>query len=219
MELEDRRDYYPVMLDLTGARCLVVGGGTVALRKVKGLLAVGAAVTVVAPMVDARLRELAGVTVEERPFRTTDLHGVALVIVATDDAALNRSVACDARNLGVLVNVVDCPALCSFILPATLKHGPVQVSVSTGGSSPSLARKLRDVVGKAVGPEYGELAHLLGELRAQVIERVDEAEARAKLFDELSGERFLEMIRQGRLEEARAEMRKRLDTLTSRGEA
>ena len=210
-------EYYPVMLDLRGERCLVVGGGEVALRKAKGLLGTGAKVTVVAPMIDERLRGLAGATVEERPFRATDLHGVRLAVVATDDATLNRTVARDARDLGVLVNVVDCPALCSFILPATLKRGPVQVSVSTGGASPTLARKLRDVLAGTVGPEYGELAELLGELRAEIIERVATSEARSQLLERLSDERMLEKLRRGGREEVRREMRKAVEEAASQG--
>jgi siroheme synthase-like protein len=204
-------DYYPVMLNLTGERCLVVGGGSVALRKVKGLLAAGAQVSVVAPLVDERLKTLKGLEIQERPFRTTDLHHARLVVVATDDATLNRTVARDARDLGVLVNVVDCPALCSFILPATLKEGPVQVSVSTGGSSPTLARKLRDTLQASIGPEYGTLAQILGEVRAQVIERVTEPEARARLFDRLGDEEFLALVRRGETDKARAEMQRLID--------
>ena len=203
--------YYPVMLELRAQRCLVVGGGPEALRKARGLLGAGASVKVVAPMMDPRLKQMPGLEIVERPFRTADLHGMRLVVVATDDEALNRTVARDAGDLGVLVNVVDCPALCSFILPATLKQGPVQVSISTGGASPALARKLRDRLKETVGPEYGELAQLLGELRAEAIAKVSDGEARARLFERRSDDNFLEMIRQGRSDEVRSLMRKLLD--------
>ena len=208
---ESGSGYYPVMLDLSGQRCLVVGGGEVAVRKVKGLVEAGASVTVVAPMIDGRLRQMGGLEVRERTFRTTDLHGMTLAIVATDDAVLNRTVARDARDLGVLVNVVDCPAMCTFILPATLRRGPVQVSVSTGGTSPSLARKLRDMLQESIGAEYGELAGLLGELRGEVMERVADGEVRARLFEQLSGEEFLGLVREGKIDQARERMRKLLE--------
>lgn len=215
MGLDEGCGYYPVYINLRGRCCLVVGGGSVAVRKAKALRAAGASVRVVAPMLDERLRLDGELDLQERPFRTTDLHGVTLVIVATDDAVLNRTVARDARDLGILVNVADCPALCSFILPATLSRGPVQVSVSTAGTSPALARKLRDLVERTVGPEYGELARMLGELRAQVIERVSDARKRAELFDRLSDEYFLELIRDGRSDRARTEMEKLIDEAAS----
>lgn len=207
----DRPVYYPVYLDLRGRRVLVVGGGSVAARKVRALVECGASVTVVAPEIDPRLKLNPAIRSIERAFRDTDLHGVALVICATNDSVVNRTIARDAQDLGVLVNVVDCPSLCSFILPAVVAHGPVQVSVSTGGASPSLARKLRDLVAGTVGPEYGELAQLVGELRFDVIERVPDPGARAKLFDRLTDEHFLALVREGRADEARRRMQDLVD--------
>ena len=203
--------YYPIFLDLRGQSCLVVGGGAVAARKAKGLRSAGASVTVVAPMIDERLKTDPQLRVCERPFRTADLHGMTVVIAATDDAVLNRTVARDARDLDILVNVVDCPSLCSFILPANLKLGPVQVSISTAGTSPTLARKLRDRVAESIGPEFGVLAELLGEVRARAVEGVSDPTRRANLFDRLTDEHFLVLIREGSTDQARAEMRKLID--------
>jgi siroheme synthase-like protein len=155
---------YPVGLVLEGRRCLVVGGGAVARRKVEGLLACGALVTVVAPEVDPGLAALA-VTVERRPYRRADLDGVRLAFAASDDPAVNRAVYDDGEAVGVWVNAADQPDACAFTLPAVLRHEPVVVAVSTGGRSPALARHLRDRVATVVGPDDAALARRLGELR------------------------------------------------------
>ena len=155
---------YPVALVVAGRRCLVVGGGAVARRKVEGLLACGAQVTVVAPEVDPELAALP-VTVERRQYRREDLDGVRLAFAATDDPAVNRAVYDDGEAAGVWVNAADQPDACTFVLPAVLRHDPVVVAVSTGGRSPALARELRDRVATVVGPDDAALARRLGELR------------------------------------------------------
>jgi siroheme synthase-like protein len=160
---------FPVVLDLTGRACLVVGGGRVAARKVAALLAAGAAVTVVAPEVEPDLAALAGtVAVERRPYRTGEAAGYRLVITATGDAAVDAAVTADAEAAGVWANAADDPAHCSFILPAVHRDGPVTLAVSTGGASPALATYLRDRYA-ADGPAgLAALAGLLAEARRRV---------------------------------------------------
>ena len=140
---------YPVVLDLTGVPVLMVGGGQVASRKVDGLLAAGARVTVVAPFV---LEPLAASVAEvrRRGYVADDLAGHLLVMTATDVPAVNARVAADARERGVWVNSADDPSNCSFILPAITRRGPVVVAVGTDGSSPALARHLRDRIAELV---------------------------------------------------------------------
>jgi precorrin-2 dehydrogenase/sirohydrochlorin ferrochelatase len=152
---------YPVNLVLDGRRCLVVGGGKVALRKVEGLLACGGRVTVVALQVDPGLRALDGLTIEERPWRPEDLEGMWLVIAATDDPAVNRAVYDAGQRAGVWVNGADDPANCSFTLPSVVRRGDLQVTVSTGGRSPALATWLRRRLEGEIGPEYAVLLDLL----------------------------------------------------------
>jgi precorrin-2 dehydrogenase/sirohydrochlorin ferrochelatase len=152
---------YPVNLVLDGRPCLVVGAGTVALRKVEGLLACGGRVTVVAPRVEPALRALAGVTIEERPWRPADLDGMWLVIAATDDPAVNRAVFEAGQRAGTWVNGADDPANCSFTLPSVVRRGDLQVTVSTGGRSPALASWLRRRIEGEIGPEYAVLLDLL----------------------------------------------------------
>ena len=155
---------YPVNLVVAGRRCLVVGGGRVAARKVEGLLACGARVHVVAPVVGPEVRSQVAddrLTFEERPYRPGEVAGYRLAVAATDDAAVNRGVFLDGEEAGVWTNSADDPANCSFTLPAVVRRGPVMVTVSTGGHSPALATWLKDRVGEAVGPEYEVLVSLL----------------------------------------------------------
>ena len=200
--------YYPVNLDVRGKACLVVGGGEVALRKVRSLTEAGADVTVVAPAVHPKIKALGGVTIREEAWRDTDLHGAFLVIVATDDEVTNRTVARDAADFGCLVNVVDCPALSNFIVPATLARGELQISVSTGGASPALARRLREKLEGQFGEEYAQLVAVLGELRREIFEKIPDADRRAEIFRGLTDERWLDVLRRSGREALKSEMRK-----------
>jgi precorrin-2 dehydrogenase/sirohydrochlorin ferrochelatase len=152
---------YPVNLVLDGRPCLVVGGGRIALRKVEGLLACGAQVRVVAPRIDPDLRAVAGVTVDERPWRPDDMAGAWLVIAATDDPAVNAAVFDAGQREGIWVNGADDPANCSFTLPSVVRRGDLQVAVSTGGRSPALSSWLRRRLEAEIGPEYGLLLDIL----------------------------------------------------------
>jgi precorrin-2 dehydrogenase/sirohydrochlorin ferrochelatase len=152
---------YPVNLVLDGRDCLVVGGGTVALRKVEGLLACGARVRVVAPRIRRELRELSSVLCDERPWKPEDMDGAWLVIAATDDPAVNRAVYETGERSGIWVNGADDPANCAFTLPSVVRRGDLQLTVSTGGRSPALATWLRRRLEGEIGPEYAVLLDLL----------------------------------------------------------
>ena len=158
---------YPIVVRLQGKRCLVVGGGQVALRKVEGLMAAGALVSVVAPAVEEGLALLARegvVTVEERPYRAQDVAGAWLVFAATDDPAVQQAVFDDAERAGVWVNAADEPERCAFFLPAVHRRDPVLVAVSTQGASPALAGWLRDRLAAALPVR---LEALVAALRAE----------------------------------------------------
>ncbi len=162
---------YPVVLDLTEVPVLLVGGGNIASRKADGLLAAGARLTVVAPMV---LPDLAAAAAEvrERGYQADDLDGQQLVMTATDDPAVNAQVAADARSRGMWVNSADDPAHCSFILPAVTRRGPVVVAVGTDGSSPALARHLRDrIADEILTPNVEAAAVDLARQRAEFHEQ------------------------------------------------
>lgn len=190
--------YHPVYLDLRGRPCVVLGGGEVATRKAEGLLAAGARVTVVSPTlmpVLAALAETHEIVHHARPYRPGDLAGAVLAYAATDDTAVQTAAAAEAAASGVWLNVVDRPQLCSFIVPAVVKRGPVSVAVSTGGASPALARRLREVLEGAIGPEYGLAATILGRIRPLVSAKRADAEARAATFAALVASPLLDSLR------------------------
>ena len=203
-------NYYPVFLDLKGKRVLVVGGGQVALRKVKSLLECGADVFVVAPEAVPELRQMAlegCIRWVNREYAEGDLEGAYLVISATDSQEVNRRVSADAHARGVFVNVVDDPELCSFIVPSVMRRGELVIAVSTGGSSPLFAKKVRQTLEQVIGPEYGEMAALLGRLRPYV-RSVGATEAeRVKIWEKVLASRAMELLREGRISEAEEEAR------------
>jgi len=189
---------YPANLVLSGRRVLVVGAGAVAARKIEGLLACGAQVVVVAPVVGEAVRalaEAAEVELHERPYRTGDLDGAWLGVTATDQPAVNRVVFEDGQASLTWVNAADDPASCSFTLPSVVRQGPVMVTVATGGHSPALATWLRRHVAGELGPEYAELAAILAEARAALQAEGRPTEGLAWLSAIDSG--MLELIRLG----------------------
>jgi precorrin-2 dehydrogenase / sirohydrochlorin ferrochelatase len=160
--------FYIACLRLTGRRCVVVGGGDVGLEKVEGLLACDGDVVLIAPDAVAPLRELAtegSIRWEQRGYETGDLEGTFIAIAATDDTDVNIRVFEDAEQRAMLVNVVDVPPLCNFILPAIHRTGPLAIAISTAGASPALAKRLKREIGEAYGEPYARLAELLNEAR------------------------------------------------------
>src|SRR3954468_9179311 len=161
--------FYMACLRLKGRRCLVVGGGEVGLEKVEGLLACDADVTLIAPAAVDQLRELAregSIRWEQRPYAgPDDLDGALMVIASTDDTDVNIAVHDDAERRPMLVNVVDVPPLCNFILPAVVRTGPLAIAISTAGASPALAKRMKREVAELFGDEYAQLAVMLNDVR------------------------------------------------------
>ena len=200
------RRLYQAGLDLRGRACLVVGGGAVARRKAEGLAEAGAKVRVVAPEC---LPMPEGASVALRPFDDRDLEGVTLAVAASDDRELNARVARLARERGVWVNVVDEPGDGDVELPAVVRRGALRIAVSTGGASPALARRIRERLDEEYGPEWGELAELLGALRAEWEPRAIAAgvppAARRAAWHELLDLPLAELLAAGRAGEAEAQ--------------
>jgi precorrin-2 dehydrogenase/sirohydrochlorin ferrochelatase len=164
--------YYPLCLDISGKRCVVVGGGNVAERKVERLLSCGARVEVIGKTLTPALaawKEEGRIVHREADFEEAQLSGASLIIGATDDETVNGRIAQNARARGIPVNIVDDPARCDFILPSVVERGDLLIAVSTGGKSPALARKVREELEEAYGTEYAVLLEILGELRRKVI--------------------------------------------------
>jgi precorrin-2 dehydrogenase / sirohydrochlorin ferrochelatase len=160
--------FYIACLRLAGRRCLVVGGGEVGLEKVEGLLVCDAEVTLVAPEAVPELEELArekSIRWEQRDYRPQDLEGAFLVIASTDETDVNIRVYEDAEARAMLVNVVDVPPLCNFILPAIVRSGPLAIAISTAGASPALAKRMKREIAESFGEPYARLAVILNEAR------------------------------------------------------
>jgi len=160
--------FYIACLSLRGRRCLVVGGGEIALEKVEGLLACDGKVVVVAPELVEELAALAAegsIEHHARTFEPADLQGAFMAIAATDDTEVNIRVYELAEERAMLVNVVDVPPLCNFILPAIVRTGPLAIAISTAGSSPALAKRIKREISEQFGTDYAELAVMLNEVR------------------------------------------------------
>jgi uroporphyrin-III C-methyltransferase / precorrin-2 dehydrogenase / sirohydrochlorin ferrochelatase len=204
--------FYPVFLDLRGRRAVVIGGGTVAEQKVRGLLASGAHVTLVSPETTQGLTDLAArgeIDLRRRPYRHGDLAGAWLAIAATDNRVVNAAAWAEAERLGVPFNAVDDIEHCSFIAPAIHREGDITVTVSTAGKSPALAVRLRDRIARLIGRAEGELCEILGELRPELVERVPDARARTALWYRIVDSDVIEFVRRGDTEGAR----RRIDDL------
>lgn len=202
-------DYYPIYLNLRGRRCVVVGGGAVAEGKVRGLLAAGAEVSVVAPELSPELQRLARegcVTHLERGYLPGDLAGAFLAISATDDRAVNEQVWREATERDVLVNVVDDTPHCNFIAPAILRQGDLAIAISTGGKAPVLAVRLREQFEKLVGPEHARFLELAGALREPVAARWPSFDIRRALWYQLVDSDVLDLLRRGDEAAARSRM-------------
>ena len=194
--------FYIACLRLSGRRCLVVGGGEVGLEKDEGLLACGADVTLIAPEAVEPLRELAregSIRWERRGYRSEDLEGTFLVIAATGETEVNIRVFEDAEARAMLVNVVDVPPLCNFILPAIIRTGPLAIAISTAGASPALAKRIRDEIAEEFGEPYARLAVLLNEVRGWAKATLPTYQDRKAFFESIvNGEPDpVELLREG----------------------
>jgi precorrin-2 dehydrogenase len=200
--------FYIACLRLKGRRCLVVGGGDIGLEKVEGLLACDADVTLVAPDAHPALRELAqegSIRWEAREYRSGDLEGCLIAIAATNNTDVNIAVFNDAERRAMLVNVVDVPPLCNFILPAIVRTGPLAVAISTAGASPALAKRMKREVSELFGEPYADLAVLLNDARGWAKGTLPTYQDRKEFFEGIvNGDPDpIELLRAGRAAEVR----------------
>lgn len=209
---------YPVTLvGLEDARCVVVGGGQVAARKVTALREARACPVVISPTLCESLRcraERGEIQVIEREYRSKDLEGAWLAIAATDDQSTNEAVWREAKSLGCLVNVVDDPAHCNFHAPASVRRGALTISISTGGNSPALARRLREALETQFDASYESYLAVLGELRPLVRERITDSARRVALWGALLDSEILELCRGREYEAAHQRALEIIDSLS-----
>lgn len=212
---QETSPYYPVLLHIQGKKCLVVGGGNVALRKVQTLLEHSANVEIVSPNLCPELKQLAekrAVRAIHRDYQPEDLKNAFIVIAATDDAKTNENVAAEARRLRILVNVVDDPNNSDFIVPSYFIRGDIIIAVSTSGRSPALARKIRSELEKGFQAEYAKLALLADEVRSELKQKgiIVSSDVWQKALDLNS---LIKLLKRGKNLEAKELMLKKLKIL------
>lgn len=199
--------FYPAFLDLRGKTVRVIGGGPVALQKIRSLVRCGAKVAVTAKNVLPQIKTMAArgrIKLELRPYRPADLSGCALAFCATNDEALNARVAKEGRKKKLWVNVADRPALCEFIVPAQARRGEVVVAVSTGGASPALAGFLRRKLERWLSPEIEALAGLLKKRRPLALKTP--MGKRKKILEGIVNDRALGLLKRGRKAQVEREL-------------
>jgi precorrin-2 dehydrogenase/sirohydrochlorin ferrochelatase len=178
--------YYPVYLDITNKRCIVVGGGDVAERKAERLLSFGARVTVIGktltPLLETMKRD-GRIEHINADYDGAFISDAIMVIGATNREDINAQISRDGKHKGILVNIVDDPGRCDFILPSIMQQGDLSIAISTGGKSPALAKKLREDLETLYGPEYKVLLDVLGNLREKIVARGHSSDENKQLFE------------------------------------
>jgi precorrin-2 dehydrogenase / sirohydrochlorin ferrochelatase len=195
--------YYPIFLNLTNRRCVVIGGGSVAEGKVKTLLEAGAHVTVISPELTPELKKLAveeKILHIERGYEPGDVRGAFLAISATDDRAVNEQVWQEAEETGVLINAVDDTPHCNFIAGSIVRQGALTIAISTSGSAPALAVRLKEKMAREFGPEYAEFLELMEKLREPLAARYPDFVERRTRWYALVDSDILEHLRAGRVD-------------------
>lgn len=193
--------YYPANLDLENKNCVVVGAGIVAQRKARRLLECGAKVLVISPEITPGLKRLAAekkILYNNKEVDHSDLRGAYLVIAATQDRKINSFVSAYCRKKGILINAVDSPAECNFILPAIVRRGSLTISISTDGISPALAKKIRQELEKKFGVEYAKLLRVLKYTRPRAIKKIKSAKARKVFFQKLLQPGILSLLKRNK---------------------
>jgi uroporphyrin-III C-methyltransferase/precorrin-2 dehydrogenase/sirohydrochlorin ferrochelatase len=207
-------DLLPLFHNLNGRRCVMVGGGSVALRKIRPLIEVGAKVEIIAPEINTAITDLAekhSLCLYQRKFNNDDLEGAALVIAATDDKQLNKQVSEQAQKLNIPVNVVDQPELCSVVFPSIVDRSPVQIAISSGGTAPVLARMLRTRLESLIPSGYGFLAQLAGKFRQQVKEKITDANSRKAFWEDVFSGDISELVFSNKHNVAENKLQEKLD--------
>ena len=203
--MSKRYPYYPIYIDIEDRDVVIIGGGNVCARKAETMMKYGARVTIVSPEFTEEIEGWArdgALKIRRKTYEDADLEGANIVIASTDDQSVNERIAADCRRRRIPVNVVDVTPLCEFIVPAIIESGSIQIAVSTGGKSPALARTLKEDLQRLIGPEYAEVNDVLGTLREGAKRVLPTDVDRKRFFDGIIAKGILDMLREGRREEA-----------------
>ncbi|TLD41210.1 MAG: Siroheme synthase / Precorrin-2 oxidase [Candidatus Jettenia ecosi] len=198
--------YYPIFLNIQDKKCVVIGGGNVAWRKVCSLKEAGAKVTVVSPEFCPELEKETEIERIKQKYDKEFLKEALVVIASTDDEEVNKRIYSDAMEKGILVNVVDKPEFCSFIVPSSMVRGDLRISISTGGASPALARNIREYLEKQFGNEYDEFTKLLSEMRRKVLSEIMDESIRRDILQQIAALDMLEVVKERGILEAKKRM-------------
>ncbi len=205
--------YYPVNISLKNKKCVVLGAGIVALRKVKRLLECQAVVSVIAQEIVPQLKRLfekKKIIFKNKKADLKDLKGAFLVVAATDDRKLNALVSAYCLKKNILVNVVDSVQECNFILPSVLRRGSLAISVSTDGVSPALAKKIRRDIQQRFGFEYAKLLSLMRKIRPEALKKISNLRARNRFFEKIFQPEILELFKKNKQQQANKRIREYL---------
>ena len=210
----DSMEFLPLFHNIRNRRCVVVGAGSIALRKLRPLLEAGAIIDVIAPDIDERIKELAkknSLNLNKKYFENKDLNGAILVISATNIKEVNVQVSNHAQLLNIPVNVVDQPELCTVIFPSIVDRNPMLVAISSGGSAPVLARMLRTKLEAIIPSGYGSLAKLAGKFRPLVKEKISDPNGRKAFWEDVFSGDIAELVYSEKTEIAEIELRKKIE--------
>ncbi len=199
--------FYPIHLNVTGKKCVIIGGGKVAYRKACSLKESGADVVVVSPEVCSEMVNEEGLALIKKEYEECFLDGALLVIAATDNEAINKKVTLDAEKRNIIVNVVDYPERCSFIVPSTINRGDLCISISTGGASPAVAKRIREELEAVFGKEYKEYLDLLTKMRSLAMSTVKDDAKRRKILQRLAEKDIFDTVKVEGVKSAKAKMR------------
>lgn len=197
--------YYPIFLNIKDKKCVVIGGGNVAYRKIKTLSECGAKVSVISPEFSKSLLEFSkkrSIQLIRRSYRRRDINGAKIVVAATGDKEVNRKISEDSKKAGAIVNVADDIELSDFIVPSFFRRGTITIAISTGGKSPYMAKKIREMIEKDFAREYELLTNLIGDIRARMKKRGIRI-SRKKWESIIDVDKLLVFLRRGNLKKAR----------------
>lgn len=203
--------YYPAYLDIKGKKCVVVGGGEVAERKVNLLLRCGADITIISPDLTEGLEELSlngEIKYIKDEFKEKHLKNAFLVIGATDNHKVNLKIYKEGSKSEILVNIADSPNLCNFTVPSVVERGELVIAISTGGKSPSLSKKIREELEVRYGIEYAEFLKMMGELRERILHKIPDKNKREEIYKRLVNSDIIDLIKNGNGESARKRVEK-----------
>ncbi len=199
--------FYPIHLDIKGKKCVIIGGGKVAYRKACRLKESGADVVVVSPEVCSEMVNEEGFVLIKKEYEECFLDGALLVIAATDNEVINKKVTLDAEKRNIMVNVVDYPERCSFIVPSTINRGDLCISISTGGASPAVAKRIREELEATFGKEYEEYLDLLTKMRSLAMSTVEDSVKRRKILQRLAEKDIFDTVKDEGIKGAETKMR------------